>query len=52
MKYIVKYDDGKYYSNYPLETREEAEKELAEAIEDMDGDNWCGLHIEEVSEDL
>lgn len=40
----IVYEDGvKLYGEY--ETTAEAEDALKEAIEYMDGDNWCGLHI-------
>lgn len=45
MKYVIIYDDGKYFE--VCNSYEEAKEILDEAIEYMDGDNWCGLHIVE-----
>ena len=49
-RFIILYGDGKEYEN-ECKDREDAERILAEAIEYMDGDNWCDLHIVEVDEE-
>ena len=48
-RYVVMYGDGKIYES-ECKDREDAEAVLAEAIEYMNGDNWCDLHVEEIDE--
>lgn len=43
MLHAILYEDGKVYGLYT--TMKSAERFLQEAIDYMDGVNWCGLHI-------
>ena len=49
-RWVVMYEDGKVYE-IDCEDRADAERVLADAIAEMGGDNWCGLHLEELPEE-
>lgn len=47
----IVYEDGKIFEDC-IETHDEAVEILDDAINYMQGDNWCGLHIIERRKDM